>query len=74
MPGRKPPTCTDCRPSGDPSAYDRVMRPFEGGNLFGQTRNKPLPDHVKPYAGSWAQAFLKFILAHDAVTALARGG
>lgn len=45
-----------------------VMRPFEGGNLFASVRNKPLPEHVKPYANSWAQAFLKFILAHEAVT------
>ncbi len=45
-----------------------VMRPFEGGNLFGSTRGKPLPDFVQPWASSWAQAFLKFILANDSVT------
>ena len=45
-----------------------VMRPFEGGNLFASTRDKPLPDFVKDWASSWGQAFLKFILAHDAVT------
>lgn len=45
-----------------------VMRPFEGGNLFASVRDKPLPDHIKPYAASWAQAFLKFILSHEAVT------
>jgi aryl-alcohol dehydrogenase-like predicted oxidoreductase len=45
-----------------------VMRPFEGGNLFASTRGKPLPEFVQPWASSWAQAFLKFILAHDAVT------
>ena len=45
-----------------------VMRPFEGGNLFASTRNKPLPDFVAPWASTWGQAFLKFILAHEAVT------
>jgi diketogulonate reductase-like aldo/keto reductase len=46
-----------------------VMRPFEEGALFGRVRGKALP----PWAGdfdcaSWAQLFLKFILAHPAVT------
>ena len=45
-----------------------VMRPFEGGNLFASARDKPLADFVKPWAASWGQAFLKFILAHEAVT------
>jgi diketogulonate reductase-like aldo/keto reductase len=45
-----------------------VMRPFEGGNLFASTRNRPLPEFVQPFASSWAQAFLKFILAHETVT------
>ncbi|HKG94405.1 MAG TPA: aldo/keto reductase [Gemmatimonadaceae bacterium] len=45
-----------------------VNRPFEGGDLFGQVRGKPVPDFVRPFAESWAQAFLKFILAHPAVT------
>jgi diketogulonate reductase-like aldo/keto reductase len=58
-----------------PAAKDKgvavlVMRPFEGGNLFATARAKPLPDFVKPFASSWAQAFLKFILANDAVTAV----
>lgn len=46
-----------------------VMRPFEGGELFGRVRKKSLP----PWAGdigveSWAQFFLKYILGHPAVT------
>jgi diketogulonate reductase-like aldo/keto reductase len=45
-----------------------VMRPLEGGNLFGKVKGKSLPDSVKPYAGSWAQAFLKFVVSHPAVT------
>lgn len=45
-----------------------VMRPFEGGNLFASVREKPLPDFVQGFASSWAQAFLKFILANEAIT------
>jgi len=45
-----------------------INRPFEAGNLFRTARAKPLPDFVKPYADSWAQAFLKFIIANEAVT------
>jgi diketogulonate reductase-like aldo/keto reductase len=46
-----------------------VMRPFEEGELFARVRGRALP----PWAGeldcgSWAQFFLKFILAHPAVT------
>jgi diketogulonate reductase-like aldo/keto reductase len=46
-----------------------VMRPFEGGSLFSQTRGKPLPDFAREMGcESWAQYFLKFILGHPAVT------
>lgn len=45
-----------------------VMRPFGGGGLFEKVRGKELPDHAKAYAGSWAQAFLKFILADESIT------
>ena len=46
-----------------------VMRPFEEGELFARVRGQALP----PWAAeldcqSWAQFFLKFILAHPAVT------
>jgi diketogulonate reductase-like aldo/keto reductase len=46
-----------------------VMRPFEDGALFERVKGRPLP----PWAAeidctSWAQLFLKFILAHPAVT------
>jgi aryl-alcohol dehydrogenase-like predicted oxidoreductase len=47
-----------------------INRPFEAGGLFRAARQKPLPDFVKPFAASWAQAFLKFVLANDAVTAV----
>jgi diketogulonate reductase-like aldo/keto reductase len=45
-----------------------VMRPLEGGNLFGRVKDQPLPDFAREFAQSWAQVFLKFILAHPAVT------
>ena len=56
-----------------PAAKDRgvavlVNRPFEGGDLFASVRDKPLPDFIRPFAGTWAQAFLKYLLADDAVT------
>jgi diketogulonate reductase-like aldo/keto reductase len=46
-----------------------VMRPFEEGALFARVRGTPLPT----WAGeldctTWGQLFLKFILAHPAVT------
>jgi aryl-alcohol dehydrogenase-like predicted oxidoreductase len=47
-----------------------VMRPFDGGNLFGKTKGKPLPDTVRAYASSWSEAFLKWILANEAITAV----
>lgn len=45
-----------------------INRPFGGGQLIRSVRDKPLPDFVKPWAGSWAQAMLKFIIASEAVT------
>lgn len=47
-----------------------VMRPFDAGNLFGKTKGKPLPDSVRAYASSWSEAFLKWILANEAITAV----
>jgi aryl-alcohol dehydrogenase-like predicted oxidoreductase len=46
-----------------------VNRAFEDGNLFAQVRGKALPPWAEEFgAGSWAQIFLKFVLAHPAVT------
>jgi diketogulonate reductase-like aldo/keto reductase len=46
-----------------------VMRPFEEGALFHRVRGKPLPGWAAELAcTSWSQVFLKFILAHPAVT------
>jgi len=57
-----------------PLAADRgsaviVNRPFDGGNLFGPKTAKPLPGWAKELqCASWAEAFLKWIAAHPAVT------
>jgi diketogulonate reductase-like aldo/keto reductase len=46
-----------------------VNRPFGGGDLFGRTRSQPLPDWVAEFdCRSWAQFFLKWIVADAAVT------
>jgi diketogulonate reductase-like aldo/keto reductase len=46
-----------------------VNRPFGGGNLFSRVRGKPLPDFAAEIGcASWAQLFLKWIVAHPAVT------
>jgi aryl-alcohol dehydrogenase-like predicted oxidoreductase len=46
-----------------------VNRAFEDGNLFNQVRAKAVPPWAAEFdASSWAQIFLKFVLAHPAVT------
>ena len=46
-----------------------VNRPFGGGDLFSRTRAKPLPDWAAEFdCHSWAQFFLKWIVANPAVT------
>jgi aryl-alcohol dehydrogenase-like predicted oxidoreductase len=48
-----------------------VNRPFGAGNLFGKVRSKPLPDWAAEFdCRSWAQFFLKWIVAHPAVTCI----
>jgi diketogulonate reductase-like aldo/keto reductase len=57
-----------------PLARDRgiavlVNRPFAEGGLFSRVRGRTLPPWVAPLGcESWAQVFLKWILAHPAVT------
>lgn len=44
-------------------------RPFAGGGLFRRVRGKPLPEWAKEFdCASWAQFFLKYILANESVT------
>ena len=46
-----------------------VNRPLGGGGLFARVRGKPLPDWAREFdCSSWAQFFLKWIVAHPAVT------
>jgi aryl-alcohol dehydrogenase-like predicted oxidoreductase len=46
-----------------------INRAFEDGNLFTSVQGKSLPDWAGEFgAKSWAQVFLKFVLAHPAVT------
>ena len=43
-------------------------RPLEQGELFGRVRGRPLPDWAREFdCTSWAQLFLKYILAEPAV-------
>ncbi len=46
-----------------------VNRPFAQANLFRLVKGKPLPEWAAEFdCASWGQFFLKFILAHQAVT------
>ncbi|MGB5079335.1 MAG: aldo/keto reductase [Burkholderiales bacterium] len=46
-----------------------VNRPFAEGGMFRRVKGKPLPDWARDIGcASWAQFFLKWILAHPAVT------
>ncbi len=46
-----------------------VNRPFASGGMFRRTRGKPLPPWAAELGiASWAQYFLKWIVAHPAVT------
>ena len=50
-----------------------VNLPFGGGGLFAKVKGKPLPAFARNFADTWAQAFLKFILADDRVTCVIPG-
>ncbi|MGE5255423.1 MAG: aldo/keto reductase, partial [Hyphomicrobiales bacterium] len=46
-----------------------INRPFERGGMFGKVQGKPLPEWSADFdCRSWAQFFLKFVVAHPAVT------
>ncbi|MAT91936.1 MAG: aldo/keto reductase [Halioglobus sp.] len=59
-----------------PLAADRgiatmINRPYQRGSLFGEVRGVPLPALAGELGcASWGQFFLKFILAHPAVTCI----
>ncbi len=44
-------------------------RPFDGGSLFGAKTARPLPGWAREIGcATWAEAFLKFVVSHPAVT------
>jgi diketogulonate reductase-like aldo/keto reductase len=46
-----------------------VYAPFGRTRLWDKVRGKPLPDWAAEFgAASWAQFFLKFVIAHPAVS------
>jgi diketogulonate reductase-like aldo/keto reductase len=48
-----------------------VNRPFEDGDMFRRVRGKPAPEWTAEFdCTSWAQLFLKYILAEPAVTSV----
>ena len=47
--------------------------PFGRGRLFRAVHGKPLPDWAQPFAASWGQVFLKFLLSDPRVTAVIPG-
>ena len=47
--------------------------PFGRGRLFRAVRGKAIPDWASAFAGSWAQFFLKYLLADERVTAVIPG-
>ncbi len=47
-----------------------INRPFASGGLIRSVNAKPLPDFVKPFASTWAEALLKFVLAKESVTCI----
>jgi aryl-alcohol dehydrogenase-like predicted oxidoreductase len=47
--------------------------PFGRGRLFRAVRGKALPDWSRDFAATWAQFFLKFLLADERVTAVIPG-
>lgn len=50
-----------------------VALPLGRGRLLRKVRGKALPDWAKPFAASWAQFFLKWVLADERVTAVIPG-
>ncbi|HXX86722.1 MAG TPA: aldo/keto reductase [Casimicrobiaceae bacterium] len=47
--------------------------PFGRARLFRSVRGKAIPDWAQEFAGSWAQFFLKYLLADERVTAVIPG-
>jgi aryl-alcohol dehydrogenase-like predicted oxidoreductase len=50
-----------------------TAQPFASGRLFRAVRGKTIPDWASDFAGSWAQFFLKYLLADERVTTVIPG-
>jgi aryl-alcohol dehydrogenase-like predicted oxidoreductase len=50
-----------------------TAQPFGTGRLFHAVRGKAVPDWAQDFAESWAQVFLKFLLADERITAVIPG-
>jgi aryl-alcohol dehydrogenase-like predicted oxidoreductase len=59
--------------AGELKAGVLTALPFGRGRLFSAVRGQTVPDWAKDFAGSWAQFFLKFLLADERVTAVIPG-
>jgi aryl-alcohol dehydrogenase-like predicted oxidoreductase len=59
--------------AADTGAAVLTALPFGRARLFRAVRDRTLPDWAKPFAESWAQFFLKFLLADSRVTAVIPG-
>ncbi len=59
--------------AADVNAAVLTAVPLGRGRLFRVVRGRPIPDWAQGFAGSWAQFFLKFLLADTRVTAVIPG-
>jgi len=59
--------------AGEVKAGVLTALPFGRGRLFRAVRGKAIPDWAKDFAGSWAQFFLKYLLADERVTTVIPG-
>lgn len=57
--------------AGDRGIATMINRPYQRGSLFQRSKGQPLPDIAGDLGcTSWGQFYLKFIIAHPAVTCL----
>lgn len=59
--------------AADTGAAVLTALPFGRARLFRAVRGKSVPDWAKPFAATWAQFFLKWLLADPRVTAVIPG-
>jgi aryl-alcohol dehydrogenase-like predicted oxidoreductase len=63
----------DNREAAEVRAAVLTALPFGRGRLFRAVRGKALPDWAQEFAASWAQFFLKYLIADERVTAVIPG-